>query len=56
MCLNLIIRFIKLTLKVFSTFGMTPHFPILFFMYINARATNIHTKKQRTENYSIFHV
>lgn len=52
MCLNLITKFIKLTLKELSSFGMTPVFPSLFFMDINSRATNIHIKKQRTK---IFH-
>lgn len=52
MCLNLITKFIKLTLKELSSFGMTPVFPSLFFTDINSRATNIHIKKQRTK---IFH-
>lgn len=51
MYLNPVIRFTKLTLKVFSTFRMSPLFPTLFLRIFMQEPQYSH--KQRTEKYCI---
>lgn len=51
MYLNPVIRFTKLTLKIFSTFRMSPLFPTLFLRIFMQEPQYSH--KQRTEKYCI---